>query len=252
MECGGLRISNQCVKYPLVSIICVTRNAEKTLPALINSVAGQNATFAELIIIDGASEDGTCNILKTYDHKIDFWLSEPDNGIYHAMNKSLSWVRGRWVLFLGADDLLAGNFFKIAPYLKKKNTIYYGNAIYFGREFTKVYTDYYLTKLNICHQAIFYPKTVFDKYKYDLQYKVYADYHLNLRCWKDVQFNFVHIDHLVANFGDCGFSTYTKDTLFELDRDQLFKKYLKPSSYYRYLNRTIGFWATLKRLLRNN
>ncbi len=123
--------------------------------------------------------------------------------------------------------------------------------MYYGKELLKLYDDYYLTKLNFCHQAIFYPKAVFTKYRYDLQYKVYADYHLNLRCWKDPMFKFVHADHLVASFPDGGFSTYTKDVVFEKDRDMLFKKYLKRSSYYRYLNRTLGFSRMCVRFIQN-
>ena len=119
------------------------------------------------------------------------------------------------------------------------------------KPFFKVYDDYYLTKLNICHQAIFYPRAVFEKYKYDLKYKVYADYHLNLRCWKDPQFKFVHADYLIANFTNGGFSSFTKDPEFERDKDYLFKKYLKRASYYRYLNRSIGFFGMLKRFLQN-
>ncbi|HAL82175.1 MAG TPA: hypothetical protein DCO83_08025 [Mucilaginibacter sp.] len=123
--------------------------------------------------------------------------------------------------------------------------------MFYGKEFLKVYDDYYLTKLNICPQAIFYPKAVFDKYKFDKQYKVYADYHLNLRCWSDPQFDFVHAGHLVSYFCDGGFSSYTKDPFFERDRDMLFKKYLKPISYYRYLNRTLGSLGMFKQFIQN-
>jgi len=160
-------------------------------------------------------------------------------------------VKGQWVIFLGADDLLTKDFKKVLPFLKDPNTIYYGNVTYRGKKFAKVYNDYYLTKLNICHQVIFYPKSVFTKYKYDLKYTVYADYHLNLRCWKDPEFAFVHVNFFVAIFPEGGYSTHTKDLCFETDRDMLFKKHLKSTSYYRYLNRTLGFWGMFQRFMEN-
>ena len=251
MQQGGLRINEAYNKQALVSIVCVTLNAAKSLPDLIKSIDKHRTDAVEFIICDGGSSDGTIDILIENEKAIDFWISDPDNGIYDAMNKSLNYIKGQWVIFLGADDLLSEGFGKMIPLLKEPNTIYYGNVLYYGKELLKLYDDYYLTKLNFCHQAIFYPKAVFTKYQYDLQYKVYADYHLNLRCWKDPMFKFVHADYLVASFPDGGFSTYTKDVAFEKDRDMLFKKYLKRSSYYRYLNRTRGVFGMFVRFIQN-
>ncbi len=251
MQQGGLRINGIINKQPLVTIISVTYNAAQTLPHLIKSISDHKTDDIEFIVIDGNSNDSTINVLRENEAIVDYWLSEPDNGIYDAMNKALNYSNGQWFVFLGADDTLQDDFIKMLPMLKDPNTVYYGNVIFYGNPFFKVYDDYYLTKLNICHQAIFYPKAVFEKYKYDLQYKVYADYHLNLRCWHDQQFKFEHVDFLVASFPEGGFSSYTKDPIFEKDRDMLFKKYLKRASYYRYLNRTIGFWGMFKRFVQN-
>jgi glycosyltransferase involved in cell wall biosynthesis len=190
--------------------------------------------------------------LKESEDIIDFWISKPDHGIYDAMNRAVNYVRGKWVIFLGADDQLLDGFSQMINLLEDPDTIYYGNLLFYGKEFLKVYDDYYLTKLNICHQSIFYPRTVFKKYNYDLQYNVYADYHLNLRCWKDPRFKFVHVDHFVSHFKRGGFSTFTKDPVFENDKEVLFKTYLKRASYYRYLNRTVGFFGMFIRFIQNN
>jgi len=251
MQQGGLKIRDENIKEPLVSVVTVTYNAAQTLPQLITNIRGHKNSDIEFLVIDGNSTDNTLDILKANSDVVDFWISEPDRGIYDAMNKSLNYIKGQWVIFLGADDLLMDDFLKMLDILKDQATIYYGNVLFYGKLFCKVYDDYYLTKLNICHQAIFYPKAVFDKYKYDLQYTVYADYHLNLRCWYDPQFKFEHADYLVASFPEGGFSTYTKDPVFEKDRDRLFKKYLKRKSYYRYLNRSIGFWGMFIRFIQN-
>jgi hypothetical protein len=144
---------------------------------------------------------------------------------------------------------LCDGFTDALTLLKDTDAIYYGNVIFYGKVFEKIYDDYYLTKLNICQQAIFYTRTVFTKYKFDIRYNVYADYDLNLRCWKDPDFKFEHISHMVASYTDGGYSTRTSDPLFEADRDMLFKKYLKLKSYLRYLNRTLGFWNMLKKVV---
>lgn len=229
--------------------MCVTYNAKKNLPDLINSVALKKNDDIEFIVIDGNSTDGTIGILKQNSHIIDFWLSEPDTGIYDAMNKSIGYANGQWLIFLGADDLLCDGFTKALPYLKSAGTIYYGNVVFYGKVFEKIYDDYYLTKLNICHQSIFYTRKVFSKYKFDLRYKVYADYHLNLKCWKDPDFKFEHINYLVASFAAGGYSEFTADPLFEKDKNLLFKRYLKLTSYLRYLNRTLGAGKMLKKLV---
>lgn len=248
---GGKRLKQSIGTSPKVSIVCVTFNAANTFTELLKSISKYKTANTEFIVVDGNSTDDTLRIINENEEIIDFWISEPDNGIYDAMNKSIQYVKGQWIIFLGADDLLAEGFTAMVDELQDPKTIYYGNVIYYGKEFSKVYDDYYLTKLNICHQGIFYPKAVFDKYNYDTRYKVYADYHLNLRCWKDPDFQFVHANHLIASFPEGGFSTHTKDLLFESERDQLFKRYLKRASYYRYLNRTIGAFGMLKRMIIN-
>jgi len=248
---GGIRITSAVNREYLVSVICVTRNAAATLPALLTSVSEQKNNDVEFIVIDGASTDGTVDILGEHEHLIDFWISRPDDGIYHAMNDALKYVKGRWVLFLGADDLLLEGFSQMLELLRDPQTIYYGNLLFYGKEFFKIYDDYYLTKLNFCQQAVFYPVTVFTKYRFDLKYRVYADYHLNLRCWHDPEFSFTHADHMIAYFSDGGFSSFEKDLVFERDRDSLFKQYLKRSSYYRYLNRTLGLPRMLARFIQN-
>ena len=248
---GGKRLIGPGVTSPKVSVICVVFNAEATLPGLLESYKANKNDDTELVIIEGNSTDDTLNIIRQNKGLIDFWLSEPDNGIYDAMNKAVTYAAGRWLVFMGANDTFESGFAEMVNSLQDEHTVYYGDTIFYGKEFKKVYDDYYLTKLNICHQSIFYPRTVFEKYQYDLRYKVYADYHLNLRLWKDEAFNFEHKDFLVASFTEGGFSTTTKDVLFEAERDKLFKKYLKRSSYYRYLNRSIGWFRTFLRFIVN-
>ncbi len=91
---------------PQVTIITAVYNAEKYLNDCIKSVQNQSYKDFEYIIIDGGSTDGTVDIIKQHHELITCWISEPDRGIYDAWNKGLSLAKGKWITFIGADDLL--------------------------------------------------------------------------------------------------------------------------------------------------
>jgi glycosyltransferase involved in cell wall biosynthesis len=91
---------------PTVSIITITYNAERFLERTIQSIVAQQATDYEYIVIDGASTDGTLNIIRHYESQITHWISEPDRGLYDAMNKGLHRARGQYVWFMNAGDEL--------------------------------------------------------------------------------------------------------------------------------------------------
>src|ERR1700761_8725485 len=97
-------ISNVNNRQPLVSIVCVTYNAAAVLRDLIKSVSDHKTDEIEFVVIDGNSTDETPKIIKENEAIIDNWISEKDNGIYDAMNKSIAYTKGRWIIFLGADD----------------------------------------------------------------------------------------------------------------------------------------------------
>ena len=86
------------------SIIVAVFNRVKTLQSCIDSIFAQDYSDKQIIIIDGGSNDGTVELLKVNDKKIDYWESEPDRGIYHAFNKGIKHAKGDWIYFLGSDD----------------------------------------------------------------------------------------------------------------------------------------------------
>lgn len=109
---GGLRIRDRRKQSqagkPLVSVITVVFNGVATLECAIRSVLQQTYDNVEHIIIDGGSDDGTLDILRKYDDRIDYWVSEKDAGIYDAMNKGIALAKGDYIGMLNADDYFAG------------------------------------------------------------------------------------------------------------------------------------------------
>lgn len=226
----------------LISIITVVYNGEKYLEETIQSVINQTYPNVEYIIIDGGSTDGTLDIIKKYENKIDYWVSEKDEGIYDAMNKGIDLATGEWVYFLGADDILCREVLK---------QIYFDSN--FDRKYLAIYGDVYMPKkhklyngkfnkykimfCNICHQAIFYNSKVFKQNKFNEKYKIWADYDLNMRIFDEA--NFMYKPILVAFFNDLsGISSLVKnDEIFQNERAAIIKKYLGKKYYYVYILR---------------
>jgi glycosyltransferase involved in cell wall biosynthesis len=223
--------------FPLVSVITVCKNSVDTLERCLLSVQQQQYPNIEHIILDGGSTDGSLAILDKHSNKIAFWKSEPDNGIYDAMNKAIQFAKGDWILFLGADDFLYPGFSDFCLRLKVNRRLYYGCSLWENIVQGGMYRKYDLAKKNICHQAIFYPKHIFEKYKYNTRYKVRADYVLNMQCWAEKDFDAEYIPILVSNYTPGGFSGKVKDEEFKKDRLTLTGKYLGYWPMFRYMIR---------------
>lgn len=218
------QISDESSDNNSIAVIIVTYNAAKTLQACLNSIFKQTHKNIELIVIDGASTDGTIKILEENDLKISFWLSEKDSGIYDAMNKALQYVTSEWIYFLGADDELLTDFSKMALVLKNPTTIYHGNVIFKTLALPGNVDGYFQAKVGIFHQAIIYPKLVFEKFRYNLKYPISADYELNMRCWRDKMFSFQYTGYTIAFFNDTGKSFFGADEIFKKDKLKLIAK----------------------------
>jgi glycosyltransferase involved in cell wall biosynthesis len=94
---------------PLVSVVTIVRNGEAFVAATLRSVVGQTYPNVEFIVVDGGSTDKTLDVVTAFDDRIDYWLSEPDKGIYDAMNKGAAFATGAWVCFMNAGDIFFGN-----------------------------------------------------------------------------------------------------------------------------------------------
>lgn len=214
-------------KNILVTIIIVTYNAERFIGNALESLTSRINEQTEVIIIDGLSKDNTINIINKYDTYISTVISEKDSGIYDAMNKGISLAAGRFILFLGADDQLVIDIQELSGFLVDDKTLYYGdvilspsNKIYGGK-----YNTAKLLNRNICHQSIFYPKSVFDYYKFDDNYKLMEDYVMNLKLWSSKKFKFSYIEKTISNYSTAGLSSTNIDAVYKKDSWKIIYKH---------------------------
>lgn len=199
--------------HPKLSIITVVFNGASTLEKTINSVLSQTYDNIEYILVDGGSTDNTIEILKKYDDSNLSWVSEPDKGIYDAMNKGIERASGDWLYFLGADDQFYNNNVLKAVFGETDIMNYdfiYGNVK--SEAFKNVYDGEFdfekLLKKNISHQAIFCHKNIFLTIgKYNLKYKTHADWDFNLRCFENNEMRIKYVNEIIAEFGKGGVSS---------------------------------------------
>ena len=167
--------------YPKVSIITVVYNGIEFLEETIKSVIAQTYPNIEYIIVDGGSKDGTLDIIKKYEAHISKWISEPDKGIYDAMNKGIDLATGDWQNFLNAGDSFVDNnvLEKIFTTNLENITLVYGDIIAIRENGQKLNVNAIDLKddksiikgMKVCHQAIFYNKNIMIKYDDKLRLK---------------------------------------------------------------------------------
>lgn len=219
-----IRLEHEMTK-PLISVVTVVYNASKTFEKTIKSVINQTYNNVEYIVIDGGSTDGTLDIIEKYEDKIDYWISEEDKGIYDAMNKGIKIANGDWIYFLGADDILFNVLDDISKELDIEKNAVYGD-VYMPKKhklYDGKFTKFKLMFNNICHQAIFYNKNVFQNKQFDLKYKLLSDYAFNISIFTKDTFYYTPV--LVAYYNDIdGNSSLTADLYFRDDKLNLIYK----------------------------
>jgi glycosyltransferase involved in cell wall biosynthesis len=235
----GQNSLNSAASAQKVSVIVVTYNAVATLQACLDSIYKQTYSNIEIVIIDGKSTDGTVNILEANNSHINYWKSEPDSGIYDAMNKATKRVTGNWVYFLGADDSLLPGFSDFAYDLKDDHIIYYSNVWAEGGKRSGELSTYQLAKVGIYHQAMIYPASVFAKHSFDARYRISGDFAFNINLYGDKAYHFLYKDHLIANFNHTGISGTQIDVPFAKDKSGLILKNFGFKIWSRYIFRVL-------------
>lgn len=198
-----------------VYVITVCRNAEALIENTIKSVLSQTYTNVKYLIIDGASTDGTVDIIKKYEDYFTYWVSEPDKGIYDAMNKGLAVARKLsqddeccWVNFMNAGDAFADKNVLVDLFAGKQ----YGGFV-IGGHANLIYPDhteiFYARnpettsfQLPYCHQSSFVRLTINGKrWLFDTKYKIAADYKVFYSVFETFGSKvFYNVDRVVANY----------------------------------------------------
>lgn len=213
---------------PKISIITVVYNDGQNISRTIESVINQSYKNVEYVIIDGGSVDSTVQQINKYNDNIDVFISEKDKGIYDAMNKGIHACSGEWLLFLNSGDFFHSNDILdlMSGYVEQNNNsdIIYGdfNVLSEGVKFSFVNkaTDVKRIKKDMifCHQACLIKRSLHQKFIYDLEYKICADYDFFLKSYLEGA-NFYKIPETIA--------TITNGGLSDINRINVFKERLK-------------------------
>ncbi len=202
-------------ELPRVTVVTVTYNAEKFLEETIKSVVEQDYPNIEYIIIDGGSSDGTVEIIKKYESYLTYWISEPDRGIYDAMNKGIDAATGDWINFMNAGDSFCEQHMisKVMESLEVDTDLISGD-IYFIDGERKTYAksvglEHIYDGMFCYHQTIFTKSHILKELYFDTKFCIAADYDFVLKCF-NMGYKFHFIDMPIANFLEGGISETQK------------------------------------------
>lgn len=207
---------------PLITIITVVLNGEKFLEQTIKSVIEQTYSNIEYIIIDGNSKDGTTDIIKKFEKYIAYWVSEPDNGIYDAMNKGIKKSNGKIIGIINSGDYYSHDAVEIIVknfYLNDMPDILFGDMCVLNeranlRKIVKPYIKKIKYGMSLNHPTCFVKKELYNERLFDINYKIVGDYELMLYFYQN-NFSFLYIPQLISYFRTGGISSNFISTKFE-------------------------------------
>ncbi len=203
------------------SIITINYNDKDGLEQTIVSVLDQTFQDYQYIVIDGGSTDGSLDIIKRYSDHIDYWVSEPDEGIYNAMNKGIKHADGDYMNFMNSGDKFhSPDVLKSVYELNAEEDIICGLNFDMGRgvrnvSFPKEFTLLTLLKDNLNHQSTFYRRELFKNRQYDENYRILADLKFNLQSIILDNCSIRPIDYIIADYDTNGVSSTNKEKVSE-------------------------------------
>jgi len=201
---AGSNMSDVGAGPVLVTVVTAVFNGAQTLERTIQSVLAQSYKNVEFIVIDGGSVDSTVDILRQYDQAIDYWVSEPDSGIYDAWNKGVRLASGDWIAFLGADDLYREN--ALETLVNRTRTDPDGALEYVSGKALFVVPELGVERvigspwswglfqkyMTVAHVGSLHHRKFFEKYGlFDTRYRICGDYELLLRAGDALRAGFV-------------------------------------------------------------
>lgn len=189
----------------IVTIITVCRNHAQELERTIRSVESQTWQEKEYLVIDGASTDDTLDVIKAHEASITRWVSEPDQGIYDAMNKGVKMAQGEWVIFMNAGDTFAGDDTLQRVFGSPQDAdVIYGDVIK-GELVKKAEAPRNAHRMFYCHQSAFVRTSCLREFPFDIRHKMSADFKQVKQLYLNRK-RFRQLDFPVANFDTQGVS----------------------------------------------
>ncbi len=195
-----------------ISIITVCYNSVKYFEETIESVLSQNYDNFEYIIIDGGSTDGTLDIIRKYEDRLAYWVSEPDKGLYDGMNKGIAKASGDIIGMINSDDYyLPDAFKKVAAAFAGKNldeNIFWGDIMH-GDERVLGWREWNVKRGAFApHPSMFCPKKIYDRIgTYSMDYKILADYDFMYRAVNCHHINNIYLPEAIAFFRPGGLAS---------------------------------------------
>lgn len=191
-------------RKPVVTVVTVVLNGRDFLERTIQSVLGQTYKNIEYVLIDGGSTDGTTEIIRKYEDRLDYWLSEPDSGIYDAMNKGTKLASGEWIIFMNSGDLFYDNDVVSNVFAEDRGPcdLIYGNVeVNYGGRYTRIQKALGIDELwkgMICsHQSVFTRTCLVSTLEFNRVNTISADFELIFRLKHDNR-RFVYLDETIS------------------------------------------------------
>lgn len=221
-----------------LSIITVNLNNLGGLKSTLSSVWQQRWQEYEIIVIDGGSTDGSVDYIKEYEDKITYWVSEPDAGIYDAMNKGIEKARGEYLHFLNSGDSFYSEEVLNQVFTNSSSEdILYGNTQYVkgGIPYSEFIAPNALSAEilldnTLNHQSVFFKRRLFTDNKYDTKYKYLADWVFYTNVVVFGRATFKYIDLTIVNY-DLGGVSSKIEAIESMEAERL-KFYLEHNDFY--------------------
>ena len=234
-----------------LSVITINRNNANGLNKTIESVLSQSYPNIEYIVIDGASSDSSVDIIRQHQDSLSYWISEPDKGVYNAMNKGICKATGDYIIFMNSGDVFADKYVveKVSQSLVDVDIVS-GYVKVNGESRINIYppeqlTFRFLYSQNIPHQAEFIKRELFDKYgKYSEDLKILSDYEFNIKMsLQDCSYKI--LDMCVSSV-EAGGISMRDDHNIKIERDIILERLFSKSTLLDY-----KYWLNSKTFSNN-
>lgn len=200
----------------MLSIITINYNNRAGLEATLKSVQSQTYKDFEHIVIDGNSSDGSKELIEDYKEKLSYWVSEPDSGVYQAMNKGIAVAKGEYLQFLNSGDVFEDTdvLMDVSKEFVSALDIYYGDLLFVGdgKDRVQVYPDQltfsYFKQRSLGHPAAFIKRDLFERVSYyNESLKICSDWEFFISAVCKHNASYKHLSRIIAKFDTSGMSS---------------------------------------------